>query len=409
VPLGQAGTSVLDRLEQLYTLGGGPGANRLGYSPAEEEACRLAESWMATEGWATRRDAVGNVYGTRAGRVRDAPPVVVGSHLDSVPQGGRFDGALGVVAAIEALRGLELTDRPVTVVCFRDEEGSRFGHGMFGSRALCGRLVPGELEVTDAAGVTRAEALAALGYDLPPRSGWLESLAPAAFVEAHVEQGPVLEASGSALGVVTGVVGIRWLRVRFQGAPAHAGTTPVDVRRDALCAAALLILGVRELVSAEPGAVGTVGAVACRPGAVNVIPGVAELTVDLRAPTATQLERLCALVGSRAQAAAAAHACDLEVTEDLAHAPVAMSPAVRDVLARAAAGLEHPAIELVSGAGHDAAVLASAVVPTGMLFVRSRDGGASHCPQESTADGDVVCCVLALQTALRELTDQSAL
>ena len=323
---------VLDRLDQLYAIGGGPGANRPGYSAAEDEAHRLAAEWMRGAGLEVDVDAAGNLVGRR-GR----PRAWSGSHLDTVPNGGKYDGALGVVAAIEVAE--RLADLPLAVVAFRAEET-----GPMGSRRL------GEL--------------------------------PDAFLELHIEQGPRLEALGEPLGIVTAIAGQARGAVTFTGRAAHAGTTPMDERADALVEAAEFVLRVRDC--AREGAVATVGALEVEPGAVNVVPARVTASVDARAPTADQLEALIEAVGF-----------DPAWRQD----PIAMSgpplEALRAVLPEAP--------ELVSGAGHDAMVLAAAGVPTAMLFVRSLNGGVSHSPDELTADDDVELAVDVLARALADL------
>jgi acetylornithine deacetylase/succinyl-diaminopimelate desuccinylase-like protein len=320
---------LLDRLDQLYAIGGG---TRLGYSPEEDAAHELAASWMREARLEVSRDEAGNLFGRRG----DAR-VWSGSHLDTVPNGGRFDGALGVVAALEAAD--RLRDLPLTVVVFRAEES-----GPMGSRRV-------------------AEP-------------------PEAFVEVHIEQGPVLEQLGKPLAVVTAVIGQARGSVTFEGTAAHAGTTPMAQRDDALVKAAKFILHVREC--AKDGAVATVGALELAPGAANVVPARVTVSVDARSPTADGLDALI-------------RAIDFEPRWRLD--PVAMSgppiEAVRSVLPDAP--------EFVSGAGHDAMVLAAAGVPTAMIFVRSLNGGASHSPEELSSEEDVALAVDALSETLRRL------
>ncbi len=361
---------VLERLERLYAIGGGAGANRPGLSPAEQEAHDLARGWMEESGLSVDVDPAGNLVGRLTGARPDLPEVWTGSHLDSVPDGGRFDGALGVVAGLEAVelaRAAGPLERTLAVVVFRDEEGSRFGRGLFGSRALCGRLAPDELELRDADGITVREALASLGFS-PPPAGWLDP-APAAFVECHVEQGAVLAARDAALGVATAVVGVARGEAEFTGLARHAGTTPMDAREDALCAAAEFVLRLRDAARAVDGAVATAGCLEVEPGAVNVVPARVRVSVDVRAPDRERLDEVLVAVPE-----ARVHVTD----------PVPMAPVPTGALRGAiqAAGLA--VAELPSGAGHDAMVLAAAGVPTGLLFVRSLADGASHCPEEET-------------------------
>src|SRR5436190_1234009 len=331
---------VLERPDELYALGGGVGANRVGGTPDEDHAHDLAAGWMRDAGLKVEVDQAGNLIGRT-----NNPDVWTGSHLDSVPDGGRFDGALGVVAAIEAV---ERVGRGAVVV-FREEET-----GCIGSTAFVER---GEL--------------------------------PECFLEVHVEQGPVLERAGAPLGIPRGIVGIvRGERV-FAGEPGHAGTVPMTGRHDALVDAADYILRVRDLASNVDGAVGTVGQVDVEPGAANVIPGRVRVSVDLRAPDRTRLDSLVA-------------ALELEPDFRLDPVPMAERPlaAFRDEIERR--GL--PVVELPSGAGHDAAVLAAAGVPTAMLFVRSLNGGVSHSPEEESSEEDVGLAVDVLTAALETLT-----
>ena len=339
---------VLERLERLYALGGGRGANRFAGSEAERAACELAAGWMAEAGLVVERDAFGNVVGRLAGSEPELPEVWAGSHLDSVPAGGKYDGALGVVAAIEAVAAVGGAARTLGVVAFRDEE-----RGCFGSLALA-------------------------------RTGPL----PGRFVELHVEQGPTLERLGAPLGVVTGIVGSTRREVVFEGRGGHAGTTPMHDRDDALWKAAEYVLGVREAARAIDGAVATVGRLEVEPGVANVIPSRVKLTVDARAPDPERLGRLLEALG-------------LEPEVDLA--PVELDPATRAVLGEEIERLGLETVELASGAGHDAGVLAAAGVETGMLFVRSLNGGVSHSPDELTSDGDIALALEVLTAALRRL------
>lgn len=384
------------RLDALYAIGGGPGANRPAYTEAEDEAHGRVAGWLAEAGLDVSRDAAGNLFGRRAGTEPGLPEVWVGSHLDSVPHGGRFDGPLGVLAGLEAVQRVGQEARTLTVVAFRDEEGWRFGRGCFGSRALCGRLEEGELDTADDAGVRLREVV---GGELP-RAGWLQP--PAAYVEAHVEQGPVLASLEAPLGVVTSIVGLARLAATFRGRAGHAGTTPMAGREDALVKAAAFVGCVREAAynasvpgTRAGGAVATVGRLDVEPGAANVIPERVRLLVDARAPEG---HVLAALVRSIRNAAG-----DAEVELLRRTSPVPMAHEVRDALRGALAELELPAPELHSGAGHDAGVLGEAGVPSGMLFVRSLNGGVSHSPDEHSDPADVALCVDALALALRRL------
>jgi acetylornithine deacetylase/succinyl-diaminopimelate desuccinylase-like protein len=316
----------LTRLDELYAIGGG---TRAGYSPEEDAAHELADRWMREAGLEVSRDEAGNLFGRRG-----AARVWSGSHLDTVPNGGRFDGALGVVAAIEAAD--RLRDTELAVVAFRAEET-----GPMGSHRLA------EL--------------------------------PDAFLEVHIEQGPVLEGLGQPLGIVTAVGGQARGAVTFEGRAAHAGTTPMEERADALVEAAKFILHVRD--SARDDRLATVGAVEVDPGATNVVPKRVTVAVDARAPTAEGLASLIEEIG-------------FEPT--WSSDPVAMNGPPLEALRAVLPG----APELVSGGGHDAMVLAAAGVPAAMLFVRSLNGGASHCPDELSSAEDIALAVDALTEAL---------
>jgi allantoate deiminase len=404
---------VLERLETLFAIGDGEGANRPGLSAEEEQACALAAEWMRAAGLEVSWDAVGNVVGRLAGSAPDLPEVWAGSHVDTVPAGGRFDGALGVVAAIEAVGRLAARAAPprrtVAVVVFRDEEGWRFGTGVLGSRALVGRLEAGELDVRDAAGVSVGEALAALGRGHGVRDGLVDPGAtpPGIFLEAHIEQGPVLAGAGAPLGVVTGIVGTSSFRVAFEGSAGHAGTTPMAGRADAVCAAARFALAVRAAaLDAGGGAVATVGRVATPGGASNVVPARVEVTADARAGDPGAFATLCAAVERAAAEAASAEGCTATVRPAGRIEPVPMAAVARAALARAIEASGAPVVEIASGAGHDAQCLAAAGVPAGMLFVRSLAGGVSHRPDEHTDAEAVGLAVDVLEHALADLADR---
>ena len=393
----------MERLDLLACVGGDSangGVTRPGLSAVEDEAHALVAAWCEEEGMAVSRDAAGNLYARPSGAAATGE-VWSGSHLDTVPSGGRFDGALGVVAALEAVAAVaaEMPDAPLAVVVFRDEEGWRFGHGCFGSRSLVGDVGPDELSSADADGVTIAEALAALGLTGPP----VDVTLPAAYVEVHIEQGPALDAVDAALGDVAGIAGMAGFTVTFRGASGHAGTVPMLDRRDAFAACADLAVRLRERALEIPGAVATIGDVAIAQPAANVIPGIVRATVDVRAPTAAGLDRLVAAVPAVAAEVAARNRCGVDAVRGGRSEPVALSPRVRRAVRASARGLGTPAVEIASGAGHDAGILAAAGVDAGMLFVRSLNGGASHRPDELSAEADVAAAVAVLTGTLRSL------
>ena len=325
---------LLERIEEVYAIG-----DRVGYSPEEDRAHELAAGWMRAAGLEVEVDAAGNLIGTRG----DAR-VWTGSHLDSVPNGGRYDGVLGVLAGIEVA---ERIDSPVGVVAFRDEE-----RGFGGSLGLVRK--------------------------------------PDVYVEVHIEQGPVLLRREEPLGVVSAIVGLARGEVVLDGVAGHAGTTPMEGRRDALVDAAELVLRARDAALSISGTVATVGEIVVVPGASNVIPERAVVSVDARAPDRERLGALVAAIGFEPQL----------VTE-----PVAMDEQVRAVLREELERRDLPAVELVSGAGHDAGVLTAAGVRCGMLFVRSGAGGVSHSPDEHSDPEDIALAVDVLAAALSRLAE----
>ncbi|MGH3073849.1 MAG: hydantoinase/carbamoylase family amidase, partial [Gaiellales bacterium] len=318
----------------------------------------------------------------------------------------RFDGALGVVTALEAAAAITASGgarRTIAVVVFRLEEGPRFGRGVFGSRALFGELEDDEADLVDAGGVTLGEAFTALGLGESLPSEAILDRAPACFVEAHIEQGPSLAAQGAILGVVTSIAGMAGIEIVFTGRRGHAGTVPMDLRSDALGAAAGFVRRVHDAARSLPGAVATVGRLDVSPGATNTIPGRVELFADLRAPDSDRLDALVAGASSAARHAADSASCQVEVVPRWRYEPVAMDPGPSDALRRAIAGAGLEPVALPSGAGHDAAITAGAGVPSGMLFVRSDAEGLSHAPEEATGADAVAAAVGVLEAALREL------
>jgi hydantoinase/carbamoylase family amidase len=395
----------LARLEELFAIGDGPHACRPGLSPEEERACELAAGWMRDAGLEVTWDDAGNVVGRALGTQPELPEVWTGSHLDTVPAGGRFDGALGVVGGLEAVSAAQAAGalrRTVAVAAFRDEEGWRFGRGLFGSRALCGRLVDGEQDDRDADGVSLGDAVAALGRTWPRGEGRLVRSIDA-FVELHIEQGPVLAARDAPLGVVSDIAGMSGFEVTLNGTAGHAGTTPMDVRNDAVAAAARFIQGLQGAARDIDGAVATVGQIAVAPGASNVVPDEVRLSVDARAPTDERLDGVEAAVHAQAEAAATAEGCTYVVRHSWRLPAAPMHPRVREALRAGVAAAGAEPVEIVSGAGHDAQVFEGAGIPTGMLFVRSLANGISHNPDEHTDASAIGQAIAALAATLRTL------
>ncbi|MCX5733573.1 MAG: Zn-dependent hydrolase [candidate division NC10 bacterium] len=366
------------------------GVSRPSFSEADMRARRWLLDRIAAAGLAARVDAAGNIFARLGG---DGPAVMVGSHLDTVPNGGTLDGALGVLAGLECLRrirelGLPLR-HPLELVAFTDEEG-RFG-GFFGSYALTGALTPGDIPgIKDTQGERIVDVMARHGLDaMQAPSARRDPAEIRAYVELHIEQGPVLEANRVPIGLVEAIVGIHRIGVTFHGRADHAGTTPIPDRKDALLGAADLIRRGRDLVLAEgtPASRLTVGVVQVKPGVANIVPAEVFLTYELREVSAEMLRELAA--ESRALIAEVAEAAGLTASVEtiLDIPPVPLADAVKDAILAATKELGCAYMRLSAMAGHDAQVIGR-VAPAGMIFVSSKDG-RSHSPLEFTADDEI--------------------
>jgi allantoate deiminase len=400
------------RIEELGGIGRteNGGVARLSFTEEERAAKDLVSGWMEGAGLTVREDAVGNLIGRREGTDPDAPPVLMGSHVDSVYDGGDFDGPLGVIAGIEVLQSMQdedvQTTHPIEVVAFTDEEGARFSFGMIGSRAMAGVLSEEQLGNTDAGGTSIAEAMRKAGFD-PQRMREAARVdgAIGAYVELHIEQGKVLEGEDLPVGVVTGIAGPAWFRMTFEGETGHAGTSPMNGRRDALAAAAE-VMGVIEEEAARTGSsVGTVGQLDAEPGGINIIPGRVTLSLDLRDIDEATRDGVEERIMDRAAEICDRRGIDLDVEVLQRLAPAPCSDLVRDAAIAACEELGIRARLLPSGAGHDGMNLA-AVAPFGMVFVRSRDG-ISHNPAEWSSREDCATGAEALYRTVLRLAEQS--
>jgi allantoate deiminase len=392
---GVDGRRLLDRLDTLAAIGAtaSGGVTRLAYSAEDVRARDLVGGWLADAGMAVTVDPAGNLIGRLPGTGAAAGILATGSHLDSVVEAGRLDGVYGVVAAVgvaDALRrdGARLR-HDLAVVAFGNEEGARGTPGMVGSQAIAGRLTHSDLARPDDEGVPLADRLGAAGGD-PDRIG--EAAWPAGelagFLELHVEQGPVLYTEGARIGVVTGVTGRANADIAVHGLANHAGTTPMAARRDAAVAAADLVLAVRGLATAGHVRVATTGLVEVTPGVRNVVPGAALLGVDLRDLDDGRIERALALLGAAAREIGAARGVTVEIRPGPSVPAAHTDPRLARCVASAADRLDLARLDLPSGAGHDAQVMAG-IGPIGMIFVPSVDG-ISHSPLERTDPDDLV-------------------
>jgi N-carbamoyl-L-amino-acid hydrolase len=386
------------------------GVCRLALTAAEGEGRRHVVEEMKAAGLTVTVDRIGNVFGRRAGKDEGRAPVMMGSHIDSVATAGMFDGCLGVLGGIEIVRALNeakrQTLRPVVVAFFTEEEGARFGTDMLGSAVATGRIpLDQAYALRDRAGRTVEDELSAIGF----RGSAEERLRPPhAYLECHIEQGPMLRAAGLDIGVVTGVQAICWHELSIVGKSAHAGTTPMELRADAGVAAARINLALREMVAS--GRYGndlraTMGVVLPHPGLVNVVPGRVTATVDVRNPDDEVLERAEANLLSLYEEVARAEKVKITHRRTARTPYVPFSPKVRERVAAAAAarGLSHQ--EIVSGAGHDAQEMAH-ICPAGMVFVPGEHDGISHNPREHSTEKQCQDGVNVMLDVLLSLADE---
>jgi allantoate deiminase len=400
--------AVLERCDRLARCSEEPGRlTRRFATPALDEARTLVEGWMRDAGLGTRHDPLGNLIGSSPGH--GGPALVLGSHLDTVRDAGRYDGALGVLVGLACagrLRGRELPFS-IEVIAFGDEEGVRYGTGYLGSAVAAGRFEQAWLGLVDTDGIALADAVRGWGGDPEEIArGRRRPEELRGYVEVHIEQGPVLDDRGLPVGVVTGIAGQTRARVSFMGRAGHAGTTPMEGRRDALAAAAEWIGAVEDEARGREGLVATVGEIAAAPGAGNVIPGEVTASLDVRhAENATRLEATAALRG-RAARIGAARGVEVAWDEIQSTPPVPCSLVLTEMLAAAAADAGQAPPRLASGAGHDAAMMA-AVTPVAMLFVRCA-GGVSHHPDESVRPEDVEVAIDVTTRFIERLASRDA-
>jgi allantoate deiminase len=402
-----AGT-ILARCEALSRCTEEPGQilRRL-LSPPMEDCHRLIRVWMEAAGMRVFVDRAGNLHGLYpAASGEDAPRLLIASHLDTVPNAGRYDGILGVMmglALVEALDGRRLPFA-IEVIGFSDEEGVRYGIPFIGSRALAGTLGPGHLARKDASGVLMASALSDYAAVHPDAVEPILDPRARAYLEFHIEQGPVLEDADLALGVVEAIVGQSRAVVTFRGQAGHAGTTPMHLRRDALAAAVQWLSAVEAEACATAGLVATTGSITCEPGAANVIPGSVQCSLDVRHADDSLRRAAMEKMLADAQVIAVQRQIKAEIEIELDQAAVALHPALTALCADAISATGVPPLRMVSGAGHDAMILAP-LLPSAMIFLRS-PGGISHHPDEAVRADDVAAGLRAGLTFLESGASQ---
>ena len=401
---------VMRRIEELAAFGAQPegGITRPGFSDEEARANDRLIGWLLAAGLTVAWDEIGNIFASTDGNALDATVLTAGSHLDTVPHGGKYDGPLGVIGAleaIEALRDAGLTPRrPLELIVWRCEEPSRFASGRIGSQFFTGQLALADLlpqgAAFDLAGRLRAEAVQGR-----PRRASGRTLA--GYLELHIEQGKRLEAAGVQIGVVTAIAAATRLRIDITGAADHSGATPMGMRHDALCAAADLVLATERAGSSrrDQHIVATAVRVAAEPGALNVVPGTTTLWLDVRGITEATIAATVAEIHQAGEHVARTRGVTVDFTELAQGTPVVFEPGIVNSIEATARALGYSAVQLPSGAGHDAQTVAH-LAPTGMIFVPSR-GGVSHAPGEYTAPDEIErgVKVLAAEWARLALAD----
>lgn len=396
----QLASRILRQIDELAQISETPDALTRTYLTREHRrAADIILGWMREAGMSERMDAIGNVIGRYEGRSPRSPCLMLGSHYDTVKDAGKWDGALGLLTAIECVaelhrRSLRLPFA-LEVIGFADEEGVRFSSTLIGSRAVAGTFDPGTLETKGADGVSLREALINFGLD----PGKIRMAARKrgdvlAYVELHIEQGPVLETEGLPVGVVTAISGASRFLVELEGMAGHAGTVPMKLRRDALAGAAECISVIERLCSEEAGLVGTVGRIAAEPGATNVIPGRASFTIDIRAAADAQRKTAVSKVIESIDEIAARRKLRARITKTHENRTAQCSPWLRRQIGEAIAAVGYPVLELPSGAGHDGMAMID-LADIAMIFVRCA-GGVSHHPSERVEPEDVEAGVRVL-------------
>lgn len=398
-------------------------------TPAHAAAQGALAEWMEQAGMTVRLDPAANLIGRYEGATPEAPALLIGSHIDSVRDAGRYDGPLGVMLGIEAVDALHRAGRrlpfPIEVIAFGDEEGSRFPAAMLTSRAVAGTLAADALDVADRDGITLHDALSSVRFErvekaalpvldtLEPNGDWKAAYLSAArattlaYLETHIEQGPVLEAQGLALGTVTGIAAQLRLSATVTGQANHAGTTTMALRRDALAGAAEMMLAIERIARVDASdLVATVGRIEALPGAPNVVPGEARFSIDIRSGDPARRDRAAEAIIDTIAAIADARGLDFDLRRihDLPASPC--DPALMDMMDAALADAGHPPFRLVSGAGHDAMAMA-ALCPTAMLFIRCR-AGISHNPAEHVDPADAEAAFQAMLAFIKRLGESVA-
>ena len=399
-------TRIIDRCRQIAACTEIPGEiTRLFLTPPMHRVHTLLRGWIETAGMTAHVDAIGNLRGLWPGVTATSPRLIIGSHLDTVPNAGAFDGILGVVlgvAVVEELHGRHLPFG-IEVIGFSEEEGVRFNKPFLGSLAAAGRLDVETLALTDRNGISVRQAAEHYGLDLTQLPAAVLSEHAFAYLELHIEQGPILESEDLSLGIVEALVGQTRMQLTFTGHANHAGTTPMHLRHDAMAAAAEWIVAVEDYAGSHDGLVATVGKVEASPGAGNVIAGSVTASLDVRHPDNALRNVAVSALLQHAKAAAARRGVQVAMQTQLEQAAVPLNLHLTNLLGQAASQAGYPARRMTSGAGHDAMILAP-VIPSTMLFLRT-PGGLSHHPDETVLSQDVEAALATAIEFLAQLRD----
>ena len=381
-------TGILEGLSKIGKSESG-GITRFSFTNEEKEANKLVEQYMQAAGLSVHYDAVGNLIGSQDG-TENLPAILLGSHIDTVPEGGKYDGVVGVLTAIEVIhslkdRGIKLK-HPIKVISFKDEEGSRFGFGMLGSRAVAGTLKMEDLKRRDDTGISIEQAMKDYGLESSSlESAKIEDVE--AYLEVHIEQGKVLESKNVGVGNVTGIAGLLGLKFNLKGRAEHAGATPMNQRQDALTAASLIIVETEKIAKQFPPAVATVGKMTVKPNGFNVIPGEVEWTADIRSIDESQRNKVEKMITQFAEKIADERNLTLHITELERNEPVQCDEDIQIAIQESIRDIGEEVVSLPSGAGHDAMQF-KYCFPIGMIFIRSIDG-ISHNPKELSLEEDI--------------------
>ncbi|MCF3944135.1 Zn-dependent hydrolase [Oceanobacillus alkalisoli] len=402
---------VFSRIKKLSQIGktDSGGVTRVALSKEDKKAQELVKKWMTEAGLVVRHDNFGNMIGRKEGAIPDLPAVMLGSHIDSVRNGGSFDGVIGVLAGIEVVHVMKekgiLHDHPIEVVAFCEEEGSRFNDILYGSRGMVGNLDDSSLSKKDHAGITRYDALKQFGFGIDPDKMNESIRYPEeirVFLEMHIEQGPFLDSNDNPIGIVTAIAGPRSSTFRIKGIPGHAGTVPMYLRKDPMTGASEIISEIERVCKEDPDSkiVGTIGKISSFPGGSNIIPAEVEFTLDLRDENLSRRENSYQRIIDRAKDICEKRDLTFEVLSEIKIDPVPCSKDVVEKIHEVCNAMEIEAPYMISGAGHDAMTMAE-ITDIGMIFVRCKDG-ISHQPDESASEEDIsLGTEVLLETVLR--------